>query len=39
MEVLRKCLYEPPVARVFELKSEGIICESDPSFEEGFDED
>ena len=39
MEVLRKCLYEPPALGVIELKNEGIICESNPSFEEGFDED
>jgi len=32
-------VYEPPVAEVVELKSEGIICESNPSFDEGFDED
>jgi len=31
--------YESPVTETIEVKSEGIICESVPSFEEGFDED
>ena len=38
MEKSRRILYEPPVIRVIEMKSEGVICDSE-DFEEGHDED
>lgn len=32
METAHKELYEAPMTEVFEVKSEGIICQSDPQY-------